>query len=50
MTSTRLTLPGETPSRAQLWRRQLFRSVPGRAALIGVAVKAAATVLGWITP
>jgi sigma-B regulation protein RsbU (phosphoserine phosphatase) len=50
MTSTRLTLPGETPSRAQLWRRQLFRSVPGRAALIGVAVKAVATVLGWITP
>ena len=50
MTSTRLTLPGETPSRVQLWRRQLFGSVPGRAALIGVAVKAVATVLGWIAP
>ena len=50
MTSTRLTLPGETPSRAQLWRRRLFGSVPGRAALIGAAVKAVATVLGWIAP
>ena len=50
MTSTRLMLPGATPSRAQLWRRQLFGSVPGRAALIGAAVKAVTTILGWITP
>ena len=50
MTSTRLMLPGATPSRAQLWRRQLFGSVPGRAALIGAAVKAVTTILGWIAP
>src|SRR5262245_15063989 len=50
MTSNRLMLPGATVSRAQLWRRQLFGSVPGRAVLIGVAVKAVTTVLGWIAP
>jgi phosphoserine phosphatase RsbU/P len=50
MTSTRLMLPGATPSRVQLWRRQLFGSVAGRAALIGAAVKVVTTILGWIAP
>ena len=50
MTSTRLLLPGDTPTRAQLWRRWFLQSIPGRAALLGVAIKTFATVIGWIAP
>ena len=50
MTSTRLLLPGDTPTRAQLWRRWFLQSFPGRAALLGVAIKTFATVIGWIAP
>ena len=34
----------------QFWRRWLLGSIPGRALLIGVTIKAIATVLGWIAP
>ncbi len=51
MTSTRPPLlPGASLTRAELWRRWLFRSFPGRAALAGVAIKAIVLVVGWIAP
>ena len=34
----------------QVWRRWLLGSFPGRALLIGVAIKTVATVIGWIAP
>ena len=33
-------LPGEVPSRWQVWRRWLLRTFPGRAFLLGAAIKA----------
>ena len=50
MTFTRPLLPGDTPTRAQLWRRWLLKSFPGRVALLGIAIKTVATVVGWIAP
>ena len=38
MTSTRLLLPGDQPSRTQVWRRWLLHSFPGRILLTGVAI------------
>ena len=34
----------------QVWRRWLLGSFPGRALLLGVAIKLVATVAGWIAP
>ncbi len=50
MTSTRPLLPAETPSRAQLWRRWLLRSVLGRVLLLGIAIKAITAFVGLILP
>jgi len=50
MTSTRLLLPGDRTSRMQVWRRWLLGSFPGRALLLGVAIKVVATVIVWIAP
>ncbi len=50
MTFTRRLLPGDTPTRAQSWRRWLLKSIPGRAALIGIAIKVVAAMIGLIAP
>jgi sigma-B regulation protein RsbU (phosphoserine phosphatase) len=48
-------LPGDTPSRWQLWRRWLLKTLPGRALVLGVAIKvitwplgSAITLPGWL--
>jgi phosphoserine phosphatase RsbU/P len=50
MTSPRALLPGEPPSRAQVWRRWLLHSAPGRVLLGGVAVKVVTGLAGLIAP
>src|SRR5262245_29319097 len=49
-TPIRPILPGALPSRAEMWRRWLLRSMPGRALLLGLAVKVLSTILGAIAP
>jgi sigma-B regulation protein RsbU (phosphoserine phosphatase) len=48
-------LPGEMPSRWQVWRRWLLKTFPGRALVLGLAIKAitwplglAVTLPGWL--
>jgi phosphoserine phosphatase RsbU/P len=43
-------LPGVTPSRAQLWQQWLLTSFPGRALLLGIAIKALTTIAGVVVP
>ena len=50
MPSNRPLLPGEVSSRAELWRRWLLRSLPGRVLLAGGAVKLVAATIGLIAP
>ncbi|HEX6216238.1 MAG TPA: SpoIIE family protein phosphatase [Vicinamibacterales bacterium] len=48
-------LPGDMPSRWQTWRRWLLKTLPGRALVLGIAIKAitwplglAITLPGWL--
>jgi len=50
MTSIGQLLPGETPSRAQAWRRWLLRSIPGRVLIAGLAIKITTWLIGAIVP
>jgi sigma-B regulation protein RsbU (phosphoserine phosphatase) len=50
MTSTRPLLSGEALSRTDVWRRAVLRSAPGRIALLGLAIKVFANLLGWLVP
>lgn len=50
MPSNRPLLLGGTLSRAELWRRWLLRSFPGRMLLVSVAIKAIANLIGLIAP
>jgi phosphoserine phosphatase RsbU/P len=49
-TPIRPMLPGVLPSRAEIWRRWLLRSMPGRALLLGLAIKVVSSVIGTIVP
>jgi phosphoserine phosphatase RsbU/P len=40
-------LPGEIPSRWQLWRTWLLHSLPGRALVLGVFIKGISAIVGW---
>jgi sigma-B regulation protein RsbU (phosphoserine phosphatase) len=42
--------PGALPSRAEMWRRWLLRSAPGRALMIGLGIKAVANAIGFVAP
>jgi sigma-B regulation protein RsbU (phosphoserine phosphatase) len=44
------SLPGAVPARAEMWRRWLLRSMPGRALLVGLAIKAVCRLVGFIVP
>jgi phosphoserine phosphatase RsbU/P len=50
MPSNRPLLPGEVSSRAELWRRWLLRSLPGRVLMAGGAIKLVATAIGFFAP
>jgi sigma-B regulation protein RsbU (phosphoserine phosphatase) len=50
MTSNRPLLPGDTPSRADVVRRWLLRSFPGRVLLVAVAIKLQAALIGLVFP
>jgi sigma-B regulation protein RsbU (phosphoserine phosphatase) len=41
-------LPGEMPSRWQVWRRWLLKTFPGRALVLGLAIKAITWPLGFV--
>ena len=41
-------LPGELPSRWQIWRRWLLKTFPGRALVLGIAIKAITWPLGLL--
>jgi sigma-B regulation protein RsbU (phosphoserine phosphatase) len=41
-------LPGTVPSRWQVWRRWLFKTFPGRAIVLGLAIKAITWPLGFV--
>src|SRR5688500_20171443 len=40
-------LTGEVPSRWQVWRRWLLKTLPGRALVLGIAIKAITWPLGF---
>ena len=40
-------LPGDMPSRWQTWRRWLLKTLPGRALVLGIAIKAITWPLGF---
>ncbi|HYU80874.1 MAG TPA: hypothetical protein VEK56_17925, partial [Vicinamibacterales bacterium] len=44
------SLPGALPARARGWRRWLFRTFPGRALLLALAVKSVVAIAGTIAP
>ncbi len=44
------SLPGALPARASGWRRWLFRTFPGRALLLALAVKSVVAIAGTIAP
>ena len=44
----RALLPGDTPSRWSVWRTWLLKTLPGRAIVLGVAIKAITWPLGWV--
>jgi phosphoserine phosphatase RsbU/P len=50
MMPSRPLLAGATLSRTQLWQRWLLHSFPGRALLVGIAIKAITTIAGFIVP
>lgn len=50
MTSNRPLLPGEVSSRAQVWRRWLLYTLPGRVLVGGVALKLVTRLIGVIVP
>ena len=41
-------LPGDMPSRWQAWRRWLLKTFPGRALVLGIAIKAITWPLGFV--
>ena len=41
-------LPGDMPSRWQIWRRWLLKTFPGRALVLGLAIKAITWPLGFV--
>jgi phosphoserine phosphatase RsbU/P len=41
-------LPGDVPSRRAVWRSWLLRTFPGRALVLGAAIKAFTWPLGWM--
>ena len=41
-------LPGDMPSRWQVWRRWLLKTFPGRALVLGLAIKAITWPLGFV--
>ncbi|MDP2054794.1 MAG: HAMP domain-containing protein [Acidobacteriota bacterium] len=43
-------LPGDTPSRWHVWRGWLLRTLPGRALLLGLAIKLVTWPLGFAVP
>jgi sigma-B regulation protein RsbU (phosphoserine phosphatase) len=43
-------LPGDTASRADVWRRWILYSLPGRVLLVGLAIKLQAAVVGFLFP
>lgn len=43
-----LLLPGDMPSRWRIWRTWLLRTLPGRALVLGLAIKAITWPLGFI--
>ncbi|MGQ0733946.1 MAG: PP2C family protein-serine/threonine phosphatase [Acidobacteriota bacterium] len=45
MASTRPLLPGDVSSRVQSWWHRMVRSLPGRALLVGLAIKAATKLI-----
>jgi sigma-B regulation protein RsbU (phosphoserine phosphatase) len=49
-TPIRPTLPGVLPSRAEMWRLWLLKSMPGRALLVGLAIKLVTNLIGAIAP
>jgi phosphoserine phosphatase RsbU/P len=50
MTSIRALLPGASASRVESWRRWLVRSLPGRALLVGVAIKLVTGLARLVAP
>jgi sigma-B regulation protein RsbU (phosphoserine phosphatase) len=50
MPSNRPLLPGDSASRADVWRHWLLRSVPGRVLLVGLAIKIQAAIVGFLFP
>jgi sigma-B regulation protein RsbU (phosphoserine phosphatase) len=48
--NARPLLPGATPSRVDLFRRWLLKSLPGRLLLAGVAIKAVCAAIGAVFP
>jgi sigma-B regulation protein RsbU (phosphoserine phosphatase) len=49
-TPIRPMLPGAFPSRVEIWRRWLLRSLPGRALLLGLAIKVVSRAIGAMAP
>ncbi|HEU4749304.1 MAG TPA: hypothetical protein VFS56_12440, partial [Gemmatimonadaceae bacterium] len=41
-------LPGDTPSRWSVWRTWLLKTLPGRALVVGIAIKAITWPLGFV--
>ena len=50
MTSNRPLPPGDASSRAEVWRRWLLHTVPGRVLLVGLAIKALVALVGFVVP